>query len=171
MNPITREEFFLAKAAGQSVPDIEPITRKEFFMAKAAGQSVPDIEPKTREEHYLNEIAAHGGGGGGVVVRTGVITSMDYDTMQATVAMEGETVPGDSNDGLVAAIIAGSIVIVRLEMRIKNGNIDPDGDLNAVTLLILGESAGYCRALSPEGGTFECSPTPGLGWSMKFPEE
>lgn len=31
-------------------------------MAKAAGQSVPEIEPLTREEYFLNQIAENGGG-------------------------------------------------------------------------------------------------------------
>lgn len=44
---------------------MKPLTRKEFFMAKAAGQTVPDIEPITREEYFLNQIAESGGGGGG----------------------------------------------------------------------------------------------------------
>ena len=44
---------------------MKPLTRKEFFMAKAAGQSVPDLEPITREEYFLNQIAESGGGGGG----------------------------------------------------------------------------------------------------------
>ena len=44
---------------------MKPLTRKEFFMAKAAGQTVPDIEPITREEYFLNQIAENGGGGGG----------------------------------------------------------------------------------------------------------
>ena len=43
---------------------MKPLTRKEFFMAKAAGQSVPDLEPITREEYFLNQIAESGGGGG-----------------------------------------------------------------------------------------------------------
>ena len=44
---------------------MKPITRKEMLMAKAAGQSVPDIEPITREEYFLSQIANGGGGGGG----------------------------------------------------------------------------------------------------------
>ena len=43
---------------------MKPLTRKEFFMAKAAGQSVPDLEPITREEYFLNQIAESGGGSG-----------------------------------------------------------------------------------------------------------
>ena len=45
---------------------MKPLTRKEFFMAKAAGQTVPDLEPITREEYFLNQIAESGGGGGGL---------------------------------------------------------------------------------------------------------
>ena len=44
---------------------MKPITRKEMLMAKAAGQTVPDLEPITREEYFLNQIAESGGGGGG----------------------------------------------------------------------------------------------------------
>lgn len=44
---------------------MKPITRKEMLMAKAAGQSVPNITPITREEYFLNQIAESGGGGGG----------------------------------------------------------------------------------------------------------
>ena len=43
---------------------MKPLTRKEFFMAKAAGQTVPDLEPITREEYFLNQIAESGGGSG-----------------------------------------------------------------------------------------------------------
>ena len=46
---------------------MKPLTRKEFFMAKAAGQTVPDLEPITREEYFLNQIAESGGGGGNAV--------------------------------------------------------------------------------------------------------
>lgn len=47
---------------------MKPLTRKEFFMAKAAGQTVPDLEPITREEYFLNQIAESGGGGGGASI-------------------------------------------------------------------------------------------------------
>lgn len=43
---------------------MEPITRKEMFLAKAAGEYNGDLpEPITREEHYLDEIAKGGGSG------------------------------------------------------------------------------------------------------------
>lgn len=50
---------------------MEPITRKETFLAKAAGQNVETPEPITRVEHFLKNLIDHisqigsGGGGGG----------------------------------------------------------------------------------------------------------
>lgn len=44
---------------------MEPITRKENFLAKAAGLPAEDMDPITREEWYLQKIAEGGGGGGG----------------------------------------------------------------------------------------------------------
>lgn len=37
LNPITREEKFLAKAGGEDVGELKPITRREQFLAKLAG--------------------------------------------------------------------------------------------------------------------------------------
>lgn len=42
---------------------MEPITRKEQFLAKAAGQAVDVPEPVTREEIFLQQIADAAGGG------------------------------------------------------------------------------------------------------------
>lgn len=58
MEAITREEIFLAKIIGETVPDIEPIVRKEMFLARIAGMDIPAIEPITREEMFLNAIAS-----------------------------------------------------------------------------------------------------------------
>lgn len=44
--------------------ELEPITRKEQYLAKAAGQDVETPEPITREEMYLDAIAKGGGDGG-----------------------------------------------------------------------------------------------------------
>lgn len=44
---------------------MDPITRKEMFLAKAAGQDVTTPEPITREEMFLEKIAKTGGGGAG----------------------------------------------------------------------------------------------------------
>lgn len=65
MNPITREEQFMAYAAGQGNPNLTPITRKEMFLAKAGGASVETPTPITREEMFLSQISGGGGGGSG----------------------------------------------------------------------------------------------------------
>lgn len=43
---------------------MDPVTREEKFMAKAAGMGGEDLEPITRREWFLNKIAENGGGGG-----------------------------------------------------------------------------------------------------------
>lgn len=67
---------------------MKPLTRKEFFMAKAAGQSVPDLEPITREEYFLNQIAESGGGGGLPPIEEGdegkVLTASDGEAVWAS---------------------------------------------------------------------------------------
>lgn len=67
MKPITRKEMLMAKAAGQTVPDLEPITREEIFLAKAAGMDVPELEPVTRNEWFISQISGGSGGGGDAV--------------------------------------------------------------------------------------------------------
>ena len=44
---------------------LEPITRKEYFLAKAAGMDVETPEPITREEMFLSMISGGGTGGSG----------------------------------------------------------------------------------------------------------
>ena len=50
---------------------MEPITRQEIFLASAAGESTQDLKPITRLEHFLKNVADHvksignGGGTGG----------------------------------------------------------------------------------------------------------
>jgi hypothetical protein len=61
INPITREEMFLAAASGQNIQLPEPITRVEMFLAKAAGMDVQTPEPITREEMFIAKIAEGGG--------------------------------------------------------------------------------------------------------------
>lgn len=55
---ITREEKLLSGVA------IEPITREEMFLAKLAGQDVQTPEPITRKEKLLNKAIENGGAGG-----------------------------------------------------------------------------------------------------------
>ncbi len=44
---------------------LEPITREEKFMAMAAGEAVGELTPITRQEMFLKQIADSAGGGGG----------------------------------------------------------------------------------------------------------
>lgn len=57
IKPITREEMYLAKAAGQDVSLPEPITRKEMFLAKIAGMEVETPDTITRLEMFANKAA------------------------------------------------------------------------------------------------------------------
>lgn len=45
------------------MPNLDPITRKEQFLSRAAGGPGLDLDPITREEHFLQAIADAGGGG------------------------------------------------------------------------------------------------------------
>lgn len=58
MDPITREEMYLAAAAGYAVDPPEPITRKEVFLAKLAGMEVDTPVPYTRQERFIEAAAA-----------------------------------------------------------------------------------------------------------------
>ena len=51
--PITREEQYLAAAAGYNVEPPEPITRKELFLAKLAGMDVAVPATYTRSELFV----------------------------------------------------------------------------------------------------------------------
>ena len=76
MDPITREEQLMA---GEQ---LEPITRKEYFLAKAAGMDVETPEPITREEMFLSMISGGGtgGSGGGIPsVSPKEVNFYDYD--------------------------------------------------------------------------------------------
>ena len=55
--PITREEMYLAAAAGYDVAPPEPITRKEVFLAKLAGKELETPVPFTRRERFLEAAA------------------------------------------------------------------------------------------------------------------
>lgn len=59
LEPITRAEKIMS---GES---LEPITREEMFLAKAAGMDVNTPEPITRREMFLSKISGGSGGGSG----------------------------------------------------------------------------------------------------------
>ncbi len=75
---------------------MKPITRKEMLMAKAAGQSVPDITPVTREEYFLSQISGGGGGGGSSKVYE---LTQDPDTQTFTLHATYNEVIADLSTG------------------------------------------------------------------------
>lgn len=70
LNPITREEKFLAKAGGEDVGELKPITRREKFLDRIAGGGGESevftvhialnsmTEPPTSEETYEEIVEA-----------------------------------------------------------------------------------------------------------------
>lgn len=65
LNPITREEMYLAAAAGQEVEVPKPITRKEMFLAKLVNNDAATPAAVTRSEMFIAMAAENGAGGGG----------------------------------------------------------------------------------------------------------
>lgn len=65
MSEVTREEQLLSAIATGENADFEPITRQEIFLAKMAGQSVDTPEPITRVEKLYEQIILNGGASGG----------------------------------------------------------------------------------------------------------
>lgn len=90
--PITREETYLAAAAGEGGTLPEPLTREEMYLAKAAGQTVTTPAPITRKEMYLDAIAEGGGGGGGVTVEALTVSENGTYTAPSGTAYGGVTV-------------------------------------------------------------------------------
>lgn len=78
---------------------LEPITREEHFMARAAGNPGLDLEPITRTEYFLKDIADSGGGGGGSVTsvngQTGAVV-LDAEDVGASPAETVTTVTGST---------------------------------------------------------------------------
>lgn len=51
LTPITREEMFLAKAAGMDVFTPKPITRREMFLSQISSVTVADL-PNAEEAFF-----------------------------------------------------------------------------------------------------------------------
>lgn len=84
MEAITREEKIM------SGENLTPITREEMFLAKAAGQDVKTPEPITRKEKFLSKIS----GGGGAVsscklpqVIDGTVTEITAEDLQGVTSI------------------------------------------------------------------------------------
>lgn len=53
ITPVTREEYYLAKAGGQDVPVPSAVTREEYYLEKLSNDSVVVPSPVTRREKFL----------------------------------------------------------------------------------------------------------------------
>lgn len=125
-NPKTRQETFLAAAAGESVTLPDPVTHKEVFLAKAAGMSVAELEPVTREEMYLNAIT--GGGGGGEITKEALsVNSNGTYTAPSGKAYSPVTVnvPNTYAAGDEGKVVNnGSLVAQTSDTATSNGTVD-----------------------------------------------
>ena len=104
LEPITRAEQIMS---GKS---LEPITREEMFLAKAAGMDVNTPEPITRREMFLSKIS----GGGGVAINNQDKTITQNGTYTADEGYTGlgnveVRVPTSLGDNVAKGIIDGTI--------------------------------------------------------------
>lgn len=129
---------------------MEPITRKEMFMAKAAGQSVNVPEPITREEKYLAAIAASGGGGGGKVTlyMEWPYLNKSEDLGESTRPSKAEVFEYAKNGGFVIAEPGGSAYYFPVSVGVGGENED-----RAVVTVNDGDTFKlYSKEYVPEGG-------------------
>lgn len=104
MEPITREEKLMA---GEQ---LEPITRKEYFLAKAAGMDVETPEPITREEMFLSMISGGGTGGSGPVIEALTVTENGtYNVPEGVDGYNPVTVEVASAGDIAVKMATGSV--------------------------------------------------------------
>ena len=122
LTPITRQETFLAAAAGQGVTPPNPVTRKEMLYKNIIDKQNGDspsysVEPVTREEMFLKAVEESAGGGGTITLQDKTVTpSASEQTVEAD----------DGYDGLRAVIVNGDADLVA-------GNIKKNVDIFGVT--------------------------------------
>lgn len=124
MAEITRKEKYL-KAIGDGdssgLPD--PITRQEYFLAKAAGMDVKTPAPITREEMYLDNIS----GGGGVTVEPITITENGTTTAPEGTAYSpvNVNVPNTYEAGDEGKVVSNGALVSQTSANINsNGTVD-----------------------------------------------
>ena len=65
LNPVTANQMFLSKIAGQEVVTPKPVTADQMFLAKMAGMEVETPQPVTVNQMFMQKIIENGGSGGG----------------------------------------------------------------------------------------------------------
>jgi hypothetical protein len=109
MEPVTRQEIFLAAAAGQEVQLPEPITREDKFLAAMAGMDVELPKPITRKDMFLAAVAAkiaNGESGGG----TGGVSKLPQVVDRSITEITAEDLQGVKKIGGWAFYSCGSLV-------------------------------------------------------------
>lgn len=140
MKPITREEMYLAAAAGYAVTPPDPVTRKEMFLAKLAGMEVETPAVFTRQERFLDEAA--------VALSRNVIEPLE-------VTENGTYTAPDGVDGYspVVVNVPDPEVVLQDKTITENGTYTADSGydgLGSVTVEVAGsgeDAAGapYCK--------------------------
>lgn len=148
MKPITREEMYLAAAAGYDVAPPEPITRKEVFLAKLAGMEVETPVPFTRRERFIEEAAVNGGGG-----------SVTINNQDITVTENGQYTADEGYTGLgtVTVDVPDIPPVLQEKSTIQNGTVTPDSGydgLSKVTVNVPDVPAVVTPLNVTENGTY-----------------
>ena len=136
-------------------------------MAKAAGQTVPDLEPITREEYFLNQIAENGGGGGLPTITEAdegkVLTVDDGEAVWASGGGSGATIT--IVEAVYDEVVEGMVIQTKasaLATLFNNGvvlvhstNEDEDEQYDMITSTIIAPD-GYHNFIV-KGITFSCN--------------
>lgn len=145
MKPITREEMYLAAAAGYDVMPPEPVTRKEMFLAKLAGMEVETPAVFTRQERFLGEAA--------VALSRSVIEPLE-------VAENGTYTAPDGVDGYspVTVNVPAPEVLLQDKTITENGTYTADAGFDGLgNVLVAIASGGGGGSLVCKTGQFTAS--------------
>lgn len=130
-SPITRAEKLMSGDTS-----LTPITREEMFLAKAAGMDVNTPEPITRREKFLSMITGYGQGGGGQ--GGGTTNLFEYATFANGRVFYNAVFPADTEIDIRVneisnqnAIFANQFAYARNLVRVK---IDFSGTTKAVDM-------------------------------------
>lgn len=141
LDPITREEMFLAKAAGMDVDTPEPITRREMFlsMIQPGGGVAIKNQDKTITENGTYKADSGYTGLGTVSVN---VPSEEPVLQEKTVAENGTVLPDVGYDGLskVVVDVPGIVPSGTIDIT-ENGSYDVTNFATAL-VEIAGASAG-----------------------------
>lgn len=94
---------------------LNPITREEKFLAKAGGEDVGELKPITRREQFLAKLAGGGSGGGGVMM----VNVAYQDIAEGDSGMEFVGVSADKTHAeILGAINSGTFAVAILDMTL-----------------------------------------------------